>query len=177
MNIKDQNLNIIKASARYTRGSPRKARLVANSIVGLPADEAIARLALTRKKPAEVLAKLVKQAVANAKNNFQLATENLKVAEVVVGGGPVMKRMDRSHGARFDSGMLRKRFYHVNLVLTSPKNGSQVEVKTDDKQKEEKIIEKADLKSSPAKALEGKVEMKTEKKETKPKKATRRVNG
>jgi len=111
---------IIKASGKYLRGSPRKARLVAKSVIGLTAGKAVAKLRFMTKRPADLILKVVLQGVANAKNNLKLAKpEEIKIVNILVDEGPRMKRQDRSHGARFDSGIIRKRFYHLTVIFES----------------------------------------------------------
>lgn len=110
----------IKASAKFVRGSPRKTRLVTEAVVGLSPKEAIARLSLTRKKVSEIVLKVIKQAAANAKNNFKLDADSLRISEIRVGDGPRAKRIDKSHGARFDSGIIKKRYFHLWVTLKSP---------------------------------------------------------
>jgi large subunit ribosomal protein L22 len=56
-----------KAVARYTRISPRKARVVADLVRGRQAGEALQLLEFTRKSAAPILKKLIESAVANAK--------------------------------------------------------------------------------------------------------------
>jgi len=56
-----------KAIARFTRISPRKARVVADLVRGRQAGEALQLLEFTRKSAAPILKKLIESAVANAK--------------------------------------------------------------------------------------------------------------
>jgi large subunit ribosomal protein L22 len=56
-----------KAVARFTRISPRKARVVADLVRGRQAGEALQLLEFTRKSAAPILKKLIESAVANAK--------------------------------------------------------------------------------------------------------------
>lgn len=115
---------LIKASAKYIRMSPRKIREAVYSLVGLSSEEAISRLKLLRKKSSKILVKLVSQAVANAQSNFKISSDKLKVKEILVEEGPRIKRSDKSHGARFDSGIIRKRFAHLKIVLESAEEQS-----------------------------------------------------
>jgi len=110
---------IIKASAKFVRGRPRKVRLVTSSLIGLSPSEALSRLSLTQKKVSEVISKVIKQAMANAKNNFKADPENFVIKSIVVGEGPKVKRLDKSHSARSDRGTIIKRFFHIWVVLES----------------------------------------------------------
>lgn len=100
----------------YLRIAPRKVRLVANVVRGKSVPEAERLLRFASRGAARPLAKLLKSAVANARHNFQVADENaLKISEIRVDGGPVLKRRSpRAMGRAF---LIRKRTSHVHLVL------------------------------------------------------------
>lgn len=117
----------IIAGAKYLRGSPRKARLIAMSVRGMLAKSAVDKLKLASQKQAEPLVKVLKQGMANAENNFKIShPESLKISKIEIGDGPRMKRQDKSHGARFDQGIIQKKFYHLKVVLESEEeNGKQ----------------------------------------------------
>lgn len=80
------------AKWNYVRVSPQKARLVADQVRGLPADEALAVLDRTNKRAAGQIQKVLKSAVANA-DDLGGDVDELYVAEIVVNEGPRMKRM------------------------------------------------------------------------------------
>jgi len=108
----------IEASAKYLSGSPRKTGLVLRSIKKMPAYKAIEKLQLMKQKPAKAIIKLIKQAIANAKNNFKVTDlDKLKISQIIVNEGPRIRRIDKSHGARFDRGIIHKKFYHLKVVL------------------------------------------------------------
>jgi large subunit ribosomal protein L22 len=67
----------VKATAKYQKFSPRKARLVTDLIQGKTAEEAIAILEHLQKGSAIQIGRVVRSAVANAENNFNLTLENL----------------------------------------------------------------------------------------------------
>jgi large subunit ribosomal protein L22 len=56
-----------KASARFSRIGPRKARMIADLVRGRDAAEAIQLLQFTQKSGAPVLKKILESAVANAR--------------------------------------------------------------------------------------------------------------
>ena len=60
-----------KATARYIRMSPRKVRLVVDTIRGKSVAEAMATLDYTAKAAAKPIKKVLKSAVANAENNLK----------------------------------------------------------------------------------------------------------
>lgn len=129
----------IKASAKYLRASPRKVRLVARAVAGLPPSEALNRLSLLPKRASVLVAKVIKQAVANGENNFKINPEEYIIGEIRVGEGPRMKKIDKSHGARFDGGIIRKKFCHLWVVLKGKrKDGNDKKDMKDMKDKKDK---------------------------------------
>ena len=60
-----------KASARFTRIAPRKARVVVNLIRGRNVAEAVDMLRFTKKGAAPIVAKVLDSAIANARNKDQ----------------------------------------------------------------------------------------------------------
>jgi len=111
----------IKAEAKYLPISPRKVRLVADLIRGKSVGESLVLLENIPKRGAGFLKKTICSALANAINNLNLKEENLIVSQLLVNEGPRTKRMDKSHGARFDRGIIRKRTSHIKVVLEERK--------------------------------------------------------
>ena len=104
-----------KASTKYLRISPRKVGIVAELIRGKSADSAIAALMATPKAASEPLLKVLNSALANAENNMNMDREKLFVSEVLVGPGPIIKRMRaRAQGRGF---RINKRTSHINIVV------------------------------------------------------------
>lgn len=107
----------IKAQSKYLRTSPRKMRLVADLIRPLPIEAALLTLKNLRSRAAEPFLKVLKQAVANAVNNFNLAKNSLKIQSVEVNPGPTAKRWQPVSRGRAHS--IMKRTSHVKIVLQS----------------------------------------------------------
>ena len=104
-----------KAIVRNVRMTPRKMKLICDLIRGKDANTAMAIILNTPKAASEVMAKLLKSAMANAENNFNMDPDALYVKEVHVAPGPVMKRvMPRAQGRAF---RILKRTSHVTVVL------------------------------------------------------------
>ncbi|MFA9262058.1 MAG: 50S ribosomal protein L22 [Undibacterium sp.] len=82
----------VEATLNNLRIAPRKVRLVTHSIVGLSVSAALVQLRRQVKRSSQPITVLLKSAIANAKNNFQLAEENLYVKEVAVMDGVRLKR-------------------------------------------------------------------------------------
>lgn len=103
------------AIAKNVRISPRKLRLVADFVRGLPAQEAIDKLFFLAKAGAKPVAKIIKSAVVNAK----VKSEELKVKNILIDEGIKMKRQDKSHSYRFGRGIIVKKASHIKVVLTN----------------------------------------------------------
>ena len=105
----------VEAIARYMRIPPRKARLVAATVVGLPVREALTVLDFTPRAAAKEVAKVVKSAAANATNNFNQDEDALFVKSIVVNEGPTLKRgRARARGMYFS---IFKRTCHITAVV------------------------------------------------------------
>ena len=106
----------ITAKLNNYRASPRKTRIVAGLIKGKNARDAIVQLDFLTKKSASPIAKLLKSAISNAKNDFKTADEkNLTVKTVTVNAGPVLKRSrPRSRGM---ANQILKRTSNITIVL------------------------------------------------------------
>ncbi len=83
----------VRATAKFQRVSPRKARLVTDLITGRTADEALGMLLNMPKSSAPLLAKVLRSAVANAENNYNMTMEDLYVKRAIADEGPRMKRV------------------------------------------------------------------------------------
>ena len=104
-----------KAVAKYIRIAPRKVRVVMDLIRGKNVAEAFAILKFTPKVGAEVIEKVLKSAVANAENNFDMNVDKLYVSSAYVDQGPTLKRIHpRSRGQAFS---ILKRTSHVTVVV------------------------------------------------------------
>ncbi len=125
----------VKAKLSYSRISPRKVRLVADLVRGCNVIEAENILKFTNKRPAKSVLKLLRSAIANAENNFNLKKENLYISEIKVDGGPIMKRFrPRARGAVFP---IHKKTSHVSVELKE--KGGKEEEKKGKKEKIKKV--------------------------------------
>ena len=92
----------VKATAKYIRIAPRKVRIVMNLVRGKSVADALAILKFTPKVGADVIEKVLKSAVSNAENNFDMNVDNLYVKTAYVDQGPTLKRIHpRSRGQAF----------------------------------------------------------------------------
>lgn len=102
-----------QAVLKFVRLSPQKGRLVADQVRGKPVDEALAVLKFSRQRAAGIIRKVLESAIANAENNDGADIDELRVSEIFVDQGPVMKRiMPRAKG-RADR--IIKRTSHITV--------------------------------------------------------------
>lgn len=105
----------IVAKAKMMRIAPTKVRIVGDLIKKKNVNEAMGILLYTPRKGAFILKKLLDSAIGNARQKKYVDVDNLYVKNVLVDGGPVMKRfLPRGMGR---ATRVRKRISHVTLVL------------------------------------------------------------
>jgi large subunit ribosomal protein L22 len=106
---------MVTASLNDYRQAPRKVRLVANLVKGKKVGDAMNILDFLVKEASGPMKKLIASAVANAKTNFNLSSENLFIKNVQVNPGTIMKRsMPRARGSAFP---IHKHSSHVRVIL------------------------------------------------------------
>src|SRR5437016_11419445 len=105
----------VRATYKYAKISPFKAREITREIQGLPVSAALDVVAYSPKKAALLINKTLKSAVANAENNANLKVDGLVVKEAVVGEGPTMKRMMAR--ARGSGSRILKRTSHIRIKI------------------------------------------------------------
>lgn len=111
----NQKIREVKGSLRHLRVSPRKIRLMARVVKGMPVEEAKAQLITSPKRSSVHILKLLESVMANAENNFNMNSKNLFIKKIRVDKAPTLKRwMPRARGA---VGMIKKEGSHVLLVL------------------------------------------------------------
>jgi len=106
----------MKASATHIRISPRKVRMVVDTVRGKSVSQALSILGFTRKKAALPVQKLLKSAVANAAENDGISdVDTLVIDRIMVDEGPTLKRfMPRARGRATP---IRKRTSHIRIIL------------------------------------------------------------
>ena len=106
-----------KATAKFVRVTPMKARRVIDLVRGKNVDEALDILQFAPQTASEPVAKVLASAVANAENNLDLDRRTLVVAQAFADEGPTMKRFrPRAQGRAF---RIRKRTSHITVVVES----------------------------------------------------------
>ena len=104
-----------QAILRHLRVAPRKVRLVAEQVRGLPIQKALDLLAFIRKSAARDMLKLFRSAVANANQKGGIDLDNLIVKSVWVDQGPTLRRsMARARGS---ASRVNKKTSHITVVL------------------------------------------------------------
>jgi len=105
-----------KASSKYLRMSPQKARLVVDLIRGRDAGEALNILRFTKKRATHEIEKVLRSAIANAEQkNENVDVDRLVVSEAYVGDGPRVKRIRPAPMGR--AYRYQRRMCHITVVV------------------------------------------------------------
>jgi ribosomal protein L22 len=113
---KPEELPVVRASAKYVRVAPRKARLIADQVRGLHIEQARALLAFSPRGAAEDIHKLINSAAANAENNHDLIGDEMRIASITVDEGPTLRRFRPRALGRATP--INKRTSHIAVALT-----------------------------------------------------------
>jgi large subunit ribosomal protein L22 len=105
----------VSATAKYLRGSTRKARLVTTAIKGKRVEDAAALLRFMPQHAARDVALVLRSATANAENNHNLSAEDLVIVDAHADEGPTIKRYrPRAQGRAFP---IHKPMTHITIVV------------------------------------------------------------
>ena len=107
---------VVNAKARFVRVAPRKARMVANQVRGLPIDDAKALLRFSSRGAARDIIKLIDSAAANAEANHDLVADDLLIKDIHVDDGPTLRRYRPRALGR--ATRINKRTSHIAVALT-----------------------------------------------------------
>ena len=107
---------VVNARARYVRVAPRKARLIADQVRGLPLEDAQTLLRFSPRSAAQDIAKLISSAAANAENNHDLVADDLVIKDISVDEGPTLRRYRPRALGR--ATRINKRTSHIKVALT-----------------------------------------------------------
>ena len=105
----------VRAVTRGVRVSPQKVRLVVDVVRGKKVDEALAILKFLPSPTARIVAKTIKSAAANAENNYQMSSSELKVVKIFADQGPTLKRFRPRARGRVSP--ILKRSSHITVVV------------------------------------------------------------
>ncbi len=107
-----------RAVHRYARITARKARLIADSIRGKTANQAIEYLQFAPQRAAAFYLKVVKSAVANASQDETVNVNRLYLAECRADDGPLLNnRMRWRPGPQGRAMPFRKRTSHLTVAV------------------------------------------------------------
>ena len=117
-----------RASAKYLRGSPQKARLVIDMIRGKNVNQALAILRYSNKRAALGIEKCVKSAIANAneaaeKANISVDPDELWLKAAYVDDGPTKSRRRLRPAPQGRAFRQQRHFCHVTILLSSDQPG------------------------------------------------------
>jgi ribosomal protein L22 len=107
---------VVNARARFVRVAPRKARLVADQVRGLPLDDALPLLRFSTRSAAQDIRKLLESAAANAETNHDLVADDLMIKDIHVDEGPTLRRYRPRALGR--ATRINKRTSHIAVALT-----------------------------------------------------------
>jgi ribosomal protein L22 len=107
---------VVRASSRYVRVAPRKARLIADQVRGMHIEQARALLEFSPRGAAEDIRKLIDSAAANAENNHDLIGDEMRISEITVDEGPTLRRFRPRALGR--ASRINKRTCHIAVALS-----------------------------------------------------------
>src|SRR5215469_4222874 len=124
----EEDREVYRASHRFARISPRKARLLMNLIRGRDVDDAITLLRFSKQRASGMIEKVVRSAVANASEQAAAPTRNtLFVAKAWVDPGPVIKRFQpKDRGKAYP---INKRTSHLVVTIDERGEGEKYKAK------------------------------------------------
>ena len=118
-NSTDTQTREVRATAKYVRVSPGKARLVVDLVRGKSVEDAVNILQFCERHVAVDVEKVLRSAVANAENNNGLRRDDLVIVRAYVNEGPTLKRIrPRAKGS---ASRILKRTSHITIVVAPRK--------------------------------------------------------
>ncbi len=108
--------NEAMAFGKYFQTSPQKLNLLAQTIRGKKAGQAVIDLQFSKRRAAQDVKKLLESAIANAENNHGLDVDRLVVSVATVGKTMKMKRFRAR--ARGRAAQIEKKFSNMTITVT-----------------------------------------------------------
>ena len=105
----------VAAKLKYARISPQKCRLIADLVRGKPVGLALNTLRFTPKKGADLVRKVLESAIANAEHNDGADIDELKIVQIYVEKGPILKRFTARAKGRGDR--ISKQSCHIYVTV------------------------------------------------------------
>jgi len=112
-----------RAIAKYVRISPTKVRKVAEAIKGKSVEDALSVLGFVPQRPARILGKVIRSALANAEQMGNIDVDDLSISRIVVDEGPSLKRFRPRAMGR--AGRIIKRTSHITVTLAEKENNGK----------------------------------------------------
>jgi large subunit ribosomal protein L22 len=106
----------VRAVAKGIGISPQKVRLVVNMVRGKKVDEALSILSFLPTPTAKAVAKVIKSAVANAENNYQMSPAELRITDIFADQGHTLKRYRPQSRGRISP--ILKRSSNITVSVT-----------------------------------------------------------
>jgi len=100
---------------RFARISARKVRPLATMIRGKYADDALDMLKYQPERGARMLEKVIRSALGNAEDRRARDIQTLRIVDVRVDGGPMLKRIRPR--ARGMAHVIKRRSAHISVEL------------------------------------------------------------
>lgn len=132
------------AVGKNIKMSPRKMRLVADSVKKSDLQNALAQLVVLNKRAADPIRKALESAVANATHNFGKEKANLTIKDIIVTEGISYKRYHYASRGRVHP--YKRRTSHVKVVLVQKEEKTK-KIEAKEVMQEEKAVEKKGLRS------------------------------
>jgi len=105
----------VSAHLKSVKGSPKKIKPIVDLIRNSSVNDALNQLAVLPNKWAKMVSKVITSASANAKNNFMMDPNRLKIVRATVNQGPVLKRIMYHARGRF--GRVTKPLSHISITV------------------------------------------------------------
>ena len=109
----------VKAVVKNTGVPPQKVRLLVDMVRGKNVDEALTLLQYTPTPAAQVVAKVVKSAAANADTVYQMDTSTLQIVRIFADGARTLRRFRAR--ARGRANRILKRSSHITVYVAERK--------------------------------------------------------
>lgn len=106
----------VRAVAKDIGISPQKVRLAIDMVRGKKVDEALTILSFLPTPTAKAVARVIKSAVANAENNFQMSPADLKITNIFADQGHTLKRFRPQSRGRMSP--ILKRTSHITVFVS-----------------------------------------------------------
>lgn len=122
------------AIAKNIKISPRKVRLIADSVKKQNLKAALSVLSVMNKRAAGPVKKAIDSAIANATNNFQAKKEELIIRDILIGEGTAMKRFHFAGRGR--TRPYKRRTSHIRVILADNKSNKESRIMNKEKREE-----------------------------------------